>query len=68
MSTYFVDLDVVYNGVLSIEANDEFEAIQKADDYLKSENFDAFPDSVDVGDVRFTYGETIVGHTYECGF
>lgn len=68
MSTYFVDLDVVYNGVLSVEANDEFEAIQKADDFLKSKNFDAFPDSVDVGDVRFTYGETIVGRTYECGF
>lgn len=65
---YIVDCTVTYNGCVEIEADNGMEAIEKAQEYLNVVNLDKFPDSVDIGNIIFNWGEAIAEYATEVDF
>lgn len=65
MSKFFVECTVIYNGSMEVEADDEQEALELADEMLSGENLDGFPDEVTVCDGMFRFGEATADNACE---
>lgn len=57
MKTFNVVLTCIYNGSVQVEAENQEEAIEKAQNLLCAENLAGFPDYVEIPNGGFSFGE-----------
>lgn len=62
---YAVELTLIYNGTAHIEADSQEEALEKARESLNHETLAPFPDSVDIPDGSFYFGEATADYAYQ---
>lgn len=65
MKTYKVELSCIYNGVMTVQANNEKDALEKATEMLNSENLNGFPDTVEIPNGHFDFGEATADYCDE---
>lgn len=62
---YIVELTCIYNGTIEIDAENEREAIDKAQEMLNNENLAGFPDGVEMPNGGyFSFGEATADYAY----
>jgi hypothetical protein len=61
---YRVDLTLVYNGSIVVEAKNENEAFEKAQNALTGETLKRFPDHVEIPNGSFQFGEITADDAY----
>lgn len=57
MKTYDITLTLIYNGAMTVEAENEEQALQIAQESLNDEALKDFPDEVQIPNGSFTFGE-----------
>lgn len=57
MKTYDITLTVIYNGSMTVKAENEEQALQLAQESLNHETLKEFPDGVEIPNGSFTFGE-----------
>lgn len=62
---YKVDLTLVYNGSMVVEAENENEAFEKAQNALNDETLKEFPDHVEIPNGTFQFGEATADYAYK---
>ena len=69
MKVFQVDLTLVYNGHCTVEAENEEQALQIAQDSLNYKTLKEFPDEVYMceNDGIFSFGEATADYCYEVG-
>lgn len=65
MKKFNVELTCIYNGSVDVEAENEQEAIEKAQELLNSENLASFPDYVEIPNGGFSFGEATADYINE---
>lgn len=66
--TYRVSLTCVYNGYMNVKADNEDDALRKADEMLNFETLSEFPDYVEITNGEFKFGEAtadFIEETYD---
>lgn len=61
---YEVECVITYNGIVTIKAASETEALQKADMMMNPKTLESMPDNIKVGDIDFTFGEGSAYNAY----
>lgn len=57
LKEYVVECGVTYYGFTKVKAKSEMEAINNAEALLNAETLNIFPNEVEVGNVKFTFGD-----------
>lgn len=57
MKTYDITLTVIYNGSMTVKAENEEQALQLAQESLNHETLKEFPNGVEIPNGSFTFGE-----------
>ena len=57
LKEYKVECEVTYNGIVTVKATNEQEAIEIAENMMNPDNLKSFPDKVKVGKIDFEYGD-----------
>ena len=65
MKNYRIDLTCIYNGSMVVEAENENEALQKAQESLNHKTLKQFPDYVEIPNGSFQFGEATADDVYE---
>lgn len=65
MKTFDVGLTCIYNGNVKVEAENEQEALEKAQELLHGENLAGFPDYVEIPNGSFSFGEATADYINE---
>jgi hypothetical protein len=62
---YRVELVLIYNGSMTVEAKNVREAVEKAQNALNAETLKPFPDNVEIPNGSFQFGEATADYAYE---